>query len=435
MDALKAFCRQNSKEDYFLLKGYAGTGKTTTINSFIDWYVENKSILLDDVVVTAPTNKAVRVLKDMSVNTKVEYKTLASLLGLRPKITVDGDEVFEKDPSVKQTLFNFGVVIVDESSMIDDNLFDILLKEGSQQKFIFVGDACQVPPISHAHSKPMMPDVQKKMNFKVVELTEIVRQAAENPIIQVATSIRKGTFSLKISKNLKEDGTGVIQLDKTNKEELFKLIKDKFCSPEFDEDANYAKVICWRNKTVDAFNGLIRSFIYQRGVNRLVIGEKILLNKPIIDGKGRNAKVLLNINDDLVINELTIEKKKYFDKELKFYKAKVSKDYNKSTSHIIEILHEDSDAVFMVMLNNLKKIAISSASKDRGNAWHRYYEFRNTFADFSYNYAITTHKSQGSTYDNAFVVYSDISVNPNKVEMQRIFYTAASRPSKTLFIL
>lgn len=438
LDELKAFCRKDNKSNYFLLSGAAGSGKSTVINEFINWYIDNKSIILDDVVVTAPTNKAVRVLKRMSVHDKeVEYKTIHSLLGLRPKIDENsGKEVFEKDPSVKATLFNFGIVIVDECSMIDDSLFNQLIESADEQKIIFVGDKAQIPPVNHFHSRPMTKTVQKDLGFTIFELTEIVRQSLNNPIIELATSIRKGTFKRNISSKLNLDGEGIFQLDPKDKDRIFNLIKEKFVSSEFSRNSDYAKILAWRNKTVDQFNELVRSFIYYKGVNKIVVGEKLILNRPVVDDLN---KVILYVNDDLVVTNVTVTTKKIYDKELKYYNAEVSKleDFvpGKPGKHNLCILHEESYARYDDMLKTLKNVALTSKKESRGLAWKKFYEFKDNFNDVSYGYAITTHKGQGSTYDYAFVCYSDIAANPNEVEMQRILYTACTRPSKTLYII
>lgn len=432
LSKLKEFIESPKDLGFFLLSGSAGTGKTTIVNEFINWYNGNKKISLDDIVVTAPTNKAVRVLKTMGGKTKTEYKTLHSLLGIRLVVDDNGKEVFENDPSVKSTIYNFGCIVVDEASMLDDFIFYELMNQCHQAKVIFVGDRAQIPPVNHVHSKPMIPDVQQEFGIEVFSLTEIVRQAQDNPIIKTSIEIRQGTFERNESNNTDENGCGVIQLNNKNKEYVYSLIKKAFCSEEFSKNSDYAKVIAWRNKVVDSFNTMIRSFIYHTGVNRIVEGEKLIMNRPILEGKN----VVIYVNDDLIVESLTVETDRFFQKSLNYYLCKVRKlDPSDKKLYTIKILHEDSDKKYESILNSLRAIALGKKKNERGKAWKAFYDFKNIFADIAYGYAITAHKSQGSTYKKAFVCYSDIVANQNTIEMQRILYTAATRPSETLYIL
>ena len=419
-----------SRNQYFLLTGYAGTGKSTLINEFINWYESAKGKTLDDLVVTAPTNKAVRVLKRMAEN-EVDYKTLHSLLGLKHTINDKGQEVYQKDKTVKPTIYLYGCIIVDESSMIDDDIFNTLIDDARDCKIIFVGDPAQIPPVNHFHSKPMIKDVQDDIGIEKYGLNKIIRQAEDNPIIKTSLEIRKGTFKRTVSDDRDETGYGVVQLDIKNKDRIYDFIKDKFCGSEFAENSDYAKVIAWRNNTVNKFNDVIRSFLYYSGVNKVVLGEKLIMNRPILE----KEKPVLFVNEDVVVTDIKVEEQDFFTKKLKYYECKVKKVDDDGKKYTIKILHEDSDKHFSMLQNTLKNAALSAKPQGRGKAWKAFYDFRNIFADTAYNYAITVHKSQGSTYNNAFVCYSDIIVNPKIIEMQRILYTAVTRPKDTLFIL
>jgi ATP-dependent exoDNAse (exonuclease V) alpha subunit len=99
----------------------------------------------------------------------------------------------------------------------------------------------------------------------------------------------------------------------------------------------------------------------------------------------------------------------------------------------IDILHESSQSEFNRIANNLKQIAIEKKGKEK--SWVKYYDFLRRFADVSYAYAITAHKSQGSTYTTAFVLEDDIDVNIDVIERNRIKYTSYTRSSKKLYVL
>ncbi len=203
------------------------------------------------------------------------------------------------------------------------------------------------------------------------------------------------------------------------------------------EDSEYSKIIAWRNKTVETMNNLVRKVIYgeENIGSKILIGEKLIANNPIMDMN----QILFNTNDEFSVEEFEIKKEKVRvgDDEgiLKYYEARVSylNDDDKRIYYYIDILHEDSESYFNVLAGKLKKIAIEKRGKEK--SWIKYYEFIRRFADVSYAYAITAHKSQGSTYNTAFVLEDDIDVNTNVVERNRIKYTAYTRSSKKLYVL
>jgi hypothetical protein len=184
-------------------------------------------------------------------------------------------------------------------------------------------------------------------------------------------------------------------------------------------------------------NHVVRKVIYgeENVGEKILIGEKLIANNPIIEMN----QILFNTNDEFTVDRFdikfwrtSIEGEKY---ELKFYETGVSfiNDEEKRVVYYIDILHEDSESLFHVLANRLKKIAIEKRGKEK--TWIKYYDFLRRFADVSYAYAITAHKSQGSTYTTAFVLEDDIDVNQNIVERNRIKYTAYTRSSKKLYVL
>jgi ATP-dependent exoDNAse (exonuclease V) alpha subunit len=99
----------------------------------------------------------------------------------------------------------------------------------------------------------------------------------------------------------------------------------------------------------------------------------------------------------------------------------------------IKVLHEDSEASYAKMLEELKQLAINRKSTGP-NLWIDFYDALKWPADIAYNYAITAHKAQGSTYENVFLMEDDINANQNIVERNRIKYTSYSRASHKLYV-
>lgn len=441
-DKLIEFTEQYQK-NMILVTGFAGTGKTYLTNKFIDWYRDNATGIFQNCVVTAPTHKAVKVLKKFGIKNKnnredIVYSTLHSVLGLKPEITQDGTQVFVRDIKMKSKFALYDLIIIDEASMIDDNLFEEIMQQNVRNsKIIFVGDPQQIPPVNQDSSIPFIPEEQEKYGIGVLKLDKIIRQAEQNPIIQVSKSIREDNFErLEKGELLTEDqeGHGVYFLHKSaeGKKEIQDLLKQYFNSEEFKADSDHAKVVAWRNKTVDDFNRVIRKFMYGPDVGKIVEGEKLIADKPIFDQIA--GEIIINTNEDLVVESMVIDSKTVYNIPFKFYKIRAIGDEGEIKD--IDVIHESQEIVFQRLLTKLANTAkeLPKGSK-RISAWKNFYETKEMFAEVKYNYAITAHKSQGSTYTNAFVIATDINANPKDDEKRRILYTACTRPKERLFII
>jgi len=188
---------KNHKQNTFGLYGYAGTGKTTTIVEFIAYLLENK--LIRTVALTAPTNKAVNVIKskfkhhlnrlsgmnnlpfdDMVMSLekkgiKIDFITIHKLLNYKNDFDTDGDKVFLRNGNT--TLNDYDIVIIDECSMIPhmiiNNIFEDIreIKKKSSirvPKVLFSGDVCQLPPVNELKSIIFL------NIFKGIKLNEII---------------------------------------------------------------------------------------------------------------------------------------------------------------------------------------------------------------------------------------------------------------------
>lgn len=433
--------------DMFLLEGFAGTGKTYVIGKIVKYIEDNTNW---KVAVTAPTNKAVKVLKrtgGLGINKRrVSFQTIHKLLGLTEEITSDGKQKFVKKFNDESRIEDYNVVIVDEVSMLNDDLFLELVSFNSMVKIIFMGDPAQIPPVGKSDCIPFKESERVKYKIDRYLLTEIMRQSEGNPIIGAGFLMRENLLCehslVPKADNLMPNGTGIVNLDfneKNVREGLSDLFAQYFDCQFFRADPDYAKIIAWRNVTVNKLNNIVRSIIYKdKELSRIMTGEKLVANKPIIDKFG---VIVFNTNDEfeavnykVSFRTCATESKSvrlgYYDTKVKYTDIDGSVLFKR-----IDILHEDSFGDFNRVLEELKKEALSKRGFDAKKAWVRYYEFMRGFADVGYNYSITGHRSQGSTYNNVFVIEDDIRQNRNTFEMNRILYTVYTRPSEKLFLI
>jgi len=146
LEAITDFLRDPEKQ-FFLLGGYAGTGKTYCIQHLV-------GLVRGRLIFTAPTNKATKVLRDTLTTDqyKPETRTIYSLLGLR--LEANGEVKELTVPEDPLDLTQYRAVIVDEASMINANLMRFIRQTADTQnvKFIFMGDPAQLPPVGEARS-------------------------------------------------------------------------------------------------------------------------------------------------------------------------------------------------------------------------------------------------------------------------------------------
>jgi len=145
--SMKEFIK--SEDTFFLLQGFAGTGKTTTIQSLVKGLQKNRRRLW--IAFTAPTNKAVKVLRCMAQTWglhNIDFLTVHQILGLKLKHDGLGGEILEADG--KASISSYDLVVVDEASMISQQLWSLLqvvVKKYPKVKLIFMGDPAQLPPV------------------------------------------------------------------------------------------------------------------------------------------------------------------------------------------------------------------------------------------------------------------------------------------------
>lgn len=446
----------SADDSVYVIKGWAGTGKTYCVSLFVKYALE---IVYPDkgwyrISVTGPTNKSVRVIKKTSgiKSSRVTFQTIHKLLGLKEKITLDGKQEFVNDGEFKPGIASTKLLIIDEVSMLNDDLFQRILNYRGKTKIICMGDPAQIPPVGRPDCIPFREELLDVYRIKTIELKTIMRQKNGNPIIDSSVLIRSDLANprnlVESITKIDERGEGIEFLnlnDPETRRGFSKKLEEYFKSEEFRRDSEYVKILAWRNKTVASMNNLVRGVIYGEESKRskILVGEKLIANNPII----QDGFVLLNTNDEFSVQEYNIQTETLrfmissnpddepVEISLKYYETKVAyiDDNEERVSLWIEILHEDSETEFLKFANVLKMRAIEKKGADK--SWLHYYNFLRRYADVSFAYSISCHKSQGSTYNTTFVLEDDINMNLDVVERNRIKYTAYTRASKKVYVL
>jgi ATP-dependent exoDNAse (exonuclease V) alpha subunit len=418
-----------------LLCGNAGTGKTFLLVDVAEHFK-----LSGKVIITAPTNKALKVLKAF-LGPNHLYYTTHSALGLKEFITEDGLLSFKKDPMAGCPADNFTHIIVDEASMIDDVIFYELVKLSEQgKKILFVGDPLQIPPVNHENSLPFNKETRIELGIKVSTLETIVRQAKENPIIAFSMHIRNNIYNKKIDieqyKNSMNTFGGVFFIKKADQDSFFEeKILPLYKSERYDEDIDYVKCIGWTNRTVNKFNAMIRQYLFGENLPKIMVGDKLIMDAPVFEDR----KILISTNEEAEVLSVEIAQEVLSEEyTIKYYKATV-RVYNGGifNQYMLRIVHEESEGVFdkLCQLQTSLAKSFKKGSFEAKSSWIDLYAFKQFYHSVKYSYCISAHKSQGSTYHTAVVLEYNIRDNPNVYERNRILYTSCTRPSHNLYII
>lgn len=424
--------------------GYAGVGKTTIVRAFIEHMKRNAKLRIG---IAAPTHKAVKVLKKNAYK-GVWYRTLHSWLGLKEKKNFQTGEVTyepekqsrdKKPPAVSELQF----LVIDETSMVGDDLCNYLwpwVKKGL--RVIFVGDPAQVFPVKHKLCIPFRN--KEKWNWQNWELTEIIRQKDGNPIIEFVTEIRNNQLQQSFTPETRilEDGSGMKVIPANAIKDEDELFEKFFNCPEFHADSDHMKVICWRNATVAKYNERIRKIVFQgvQNLQDIMPGEKLCMKGPF----EIHDKLTIPNSEEIEVHDTNTDVRTFTYSDgwgnsesidIKYYILDCSWTTDDDTMRErLPVVHEDSAADFKKLCDKLADYANKMEFSRRPMMWKQFYGVKEAFAEVEYNYAITTHRAQGSTYKQCLVLQWDIAANWDVEDRNHILYTACTRPSHTLYI-
>ena len=396
-------------QPFHVLSGSAGTGKTFLVKKLVEDFKGR-------IIYTAPTNKATKVLRE-SVTTdayKPECRTIYSLLGLRMEANGELKEL--KAPEDPIDLSQYRLVVLDEGSMVNQMLFTHVEDTANEFriKFLILGDPAQLPPVGEQTSPVWNLE-------SCSHLTQVMRH--DNAILELATRIRdqvdRFSPTIKLSNNNDgQEGVWKEGVQPFNARIYQHAIAGYFTKP------NGSKIISWRNIEVDRFNKMVRSIIFPEVTEPWVVGDRVLFTGPARD---LDDEPMASTDDEGEVMSIDTEYSALYP-EFKIWRISITLDDNKAV--VARVLHRDSQMDYARRLDELSMEARANSRK-----WKNFWEFKDAFHQLRHAYAITAHRSQGSTYDTAFVNWQDILLNRNRQEAYRCLYVACTRPSRMLVLV
>ena len=430
------FIDKGSPNEWFVLSGKAGTGKTTTISEAINSLTSDKNIICGAI-----SHKAKRVLESKVHNDEISigFYTIAAMLNMQ--LNMDTGK-FEPTYSngITPPISKADVIFIDECSMIDEDAMSlIMMTKNSKSKVIYLGDVNQLPPIRENSNGEMsvavIDAVSPTFNSKnIFYLNERLRQGEESPILpfsDVYSDALSGEYMPEfIRENILSEKGNIYfttQIDAINSGmNLFKRSVDE-C------DTELIKAICYTNATRQSINAYIRKTLFENADNEFVPGDLlIMMDNFSLDFEGN---VLENSTEFQVRN---IEEHTYCIDGANIDYYTITTTYKLFGRYVsIPVCKKSSkptlNALIFEKFNVAKSMSKGALRTEKFQEAHR---LKNRFANVDYSYAITSHKSQGSTYRVVILCEKDIMgcyMTSWRTKL-RSMYTSITRASKMCVI-
>ncbi|EID75348.1 ATP-dependent DNA helicase [Imtechella halotolerans] len=440
LQQLSQFILENNNDKVFLLKGFAGTGKTTIIGTIVTnlWHAQQKFVLM------APTGRAAKVITNYSKSTAFTIHKKIYF----PKKQKGGGVSFTLQPNKhRNTLF-----IVDEASMIPDTPADSKLFEngsllddlmtyvysGHKCKLLLIGDTAQLPPVNLALSPALDPDtlaLHYNKEVQSIELDEVMRQAQDSGVLFNATLIREQLASFYFENFAFQVGPYKDIVRLVDGYEIQEAINDAYDRYGTEETT----IIVRSNKRANLYNQQIRSRILFNE-NELAPGDLLMVVKNNYFWiKATSEAGFIANGDTIEVLEIFAIKELY---GFRFAEVKVKMvDYpsmkpfetvlllNTIDAETPALSYEDSNKLYQeVMLDyqnessNYKKFL-----KVKSNPYFNALQVK-------FSYAITCHKSQGGQWETVFIEQPYLPSGIDK-DYLRWLYTAVTRAKSKLYLI
>ena len=437
------------------LTGAGGTGKT-----FITKYIITHCKYSNSVIKCAsPTHKACRVFSQ-AIGGKV-VDTIQSTFGLRIDLRLeDFDPMHPQfNPMAKPKLENIRLLLIDEASMLPAKLVTFVCNECKKLeiKIIFIGDTYQLAPVNEYKS------IAFERCYEVYQLKEVVRQAANNPITSLLNLLRYDIehhtyrFLSYLSQNI-----GVMNYNDINegfsicgKDSFKSLIDNSFKDEAYTKNIDMYRIIAYTNNSVSGWNNYIRNTIIRDSDKNIITKNDLIMSYETIVNEF--MEIVINNSEEYIINDIV----NFVDDKYGFkgFLVKFQLIHGGTiTRPLFVIDHRDKYTIqkYHKILTELITSAKNANGGTRVARWKEYYAFKKKYLlaaniidrngktlydrDIDYGFAISAHKSQGSTYDTVFVdvnnmVYDRIG-HPytNQDDLLRRLYVGCSRAHKELII-
>lgn len=403
------------------LQGYAGVGKTWVVSHWMETLLERNPNIC--ICVGAPTHKALDVLRSKCGQLDVTFKTVAALLGQHISRNEDGE--LTKGESPRE--WNFDLYLIDEASMVNREQCEKLASKG--WRILYVGDPAQLPPVGEDHS----PAFEYKTKFL---MTEVVRQQADNPVVGIATMLRE-RIEEGASFTLDDIGSFAVAGDNrlrrlTTRDAMYKWALGA------REKGLLAFILSYTNASVTQHNATMHKMLYPDEA-LFGVGEKVLVNDAYALPKDANADQgtepeMLTNGTIMTVVSCTLRQTEAHG--VATYDVECDHPDGRRLTLPVALYEQNAKSVHKLMTDQIwalrKKLNKTEADRAELRRLLLVRKPLNLLAPLRHAYACTVHKSQGSTYDVAFVDFGDMYRSEDRT---KLMYVAVTRTSNFLVIV
>ncbi len=442
IERLAEFLLSDNDRKFFLLCGYAGTGKTSLISALVRTMeqLERKTVLL------APTGRAAKVFSSYSGKSA---HTIHKCI-YRQKSIMDSTTFTLSENRAQNTLF-----IVDEASMISNEssagsggLLDDLIEfvySGRGCTLLLLGDTAQLPPVGEMQSPALTESYLRSMFLDVtsVELKQVMRQLDDSGILYNATMLRQRIEDEDVYELPQIRIKGFDDICNVQGEELIEAIETCYNKAGMDETI----ILCRSNKRANVYNeGIRRRILYRE--EELSRGDMLMIVKNNYYWRevlGKEDKTLLEKLDFIANGDMAEIIRVHGTEEMYGFR------FADVTLSLID--YEDCEIDVKIMLDTLNSESPSLTREENERlfnaVWEDYPEIRSkrkrmeeirknpyyNALQVKYGYAVTCHKAQGGEWRRVFIDQGYISEDMISPDYYRWLYTAFTRASEKLHLV
>jgi exodeoxyribonuclease-5 len=448
MNRLAGFVSDPAGRRVFLLKGYAGTGKTAIVGSLVRTLVKHRR----RVVLMAPTGRAAKVFSNTSgfpactIHKKI----------YRQKSLVDMGS-FQLD----RNMHEHTVFLVDEASMISNEglsgsmfgtgrLLDDLITyvySGVDCRLLMLGDQAQLPPVGEHESPGLSADVLAGYGLSVSEfcLENVMRQEHESGILYNASLLRDFTVDSNAVTGFRFKFDGFQDVVRISGSDLIEALSSCYSRDGIDQ----TMVLCRSNKRAIVYNNGIRNTILDRedelsrGDSVMIVKNNYYWTEHLVADEGYDSyseiPSFIANGDIAVIRRVRRQRELY---GFRFEDAVLSfpdyDDLEMDVTLLLDTLHseapsltrEESDKLFNSVMEDYADVR-SKRKKMELLRENRHFNA----LQIKYAYAVTCHKAQGGQWKNIFIDQGYVTPEMQDEEYYRWLYTALTRATQTVYLV
>ena len=447
INRLAGFVNDRTPRQVFLLKGYAGTGKTSIISSLVRTMIGHHR----RVVLMAPTGRAAKVFSNTS---GFQACTIHKKI-YRQKSLLDADS-FQLDRNLhEQTLF-----LVDEASMISNEglsgstfgtgrLLDDLISyvySGKDCRLLMLGDDAQLPPVGELESPALSAQALSLYGLGVQEfcLENVMRQLQESGILHNATVLREYTRDVAMPGGFRFKLDGFKDVVKISGSDLIETLSTCYSRDGIDE----TMVLCRSNKRAITYNNGIRNTILDRedelcrGDSVMIVKNNYYWTERMIAEEGdsyTNIPSFIANGDIAVIRRVRRQRELY---GFRFEDATLAfpdyDDLEMEVTLLLDTLHSEAPSLTRqeserLFSNVMEDYADIPSRKEKMKKLRENEHFN--ALQIKYAYAVTCHKAQGGQWKNIFIDQGFVPEDGRDVEYYRWLYTALTRATERVYLV